>query len=568
MFTIDSLSAAPYSQAHLFEGKTEAESANIVAQLQDIDQKLPGGGLEGYLKRARGLLADAKAGTNPFAGLVPKVPEGERLTGETGPSSAAYQKLEELGESQLAKTAFCLVAGGLGERLGYPGIKISITAEVTTGASFMEIYASFILAFQAHAREATGSADLLLPLAIMTSGDTHEQTMELLKANANFGLSPDKLTVMKQEKVPALLDIDARIAAKGDSIETKPHGHGDVHALLLQNGLTKKWTSEGREWLVVFQDTNPLPFRSLCAILGVSADKGFVLNSVTVPRLPKEAVGGIATLEDAAKGTSLTINVEYNQLDPLLKETPTGGDVADGTGFSPYPGNINILVFKIPEYSRCLEATGGIVPEFVNPKWADDEKSKFKSPTRLECMMQDFPKLCKAEDKLGFTQLDRLMCFTCVKNALADAAKKNPADCALSAESDIYACSAQLLRSTSADVEIEAPETVSFLGVSAQMGARIVLHPSFAISLNQLNKKIKGKIRISKRSTLIVGPNASIDGLDLDGALQVNSAVVDVKIKNDGRPIVAIPEEDLPSCSPSLQIRGYTQKKLGDLAEL
>jgi hypothetical protein len=32
----------------------------------------------------------------------------------------------------------------------------------------------------------------------------------------------------KKEKVPALLDVDARIAAKEGFIETKPHGHGAV----------------------------------------------------------------------------------------------------------------------------------------------------------------------------------------------------------------------------------------------------------------------------------------------------------------------------------------------------
>ena len=31
---------------------------------------------------------------------------------------------------------------------------------------------------------------------------------------------------------------------------------------------------------------------------------------------------------------------------------------------------------------------GGLVPEFVNPKYADAAKNKFKKPTRLECMMQ------------------------------------------------------------------------------------------------------------------------------------------------------------------------------------
>ena len=56
------------------------------------------------------------------------------------------------------------------------------------------------------------------------------------------------------------------------------------------------------------------------------------MNTVTVPRVPKEAIGAIARLEG---GAPLTINVEYNQLDALLKTTPVGGDVADSdTGLS------------------------------------------------------------------------------------------------------------------------------------------------------------------------------------------------------------------------------------------
>ena len=41
------------------------------------------------------------------------------------------------------------------------------------------------------------------------------------------------------------------------------------------------------------------------------------------------------------------INVEYNQLDALLRENGGGGDTADESGYSPYPGNINILIFEV-----------------------------------------------------------------------------------------------------------------------------------------------------------------------------------------------------------------------------
>lgn len=38
----------------------------------------------------------------------------------------------------------------------------------------------------------------------------------------------------------------------------------------------------------------------------------------------------------------MVINVEYNQLDPLLRATGhTDGDVNCETGYSPFPGNIN-----------------------------------------------------------------------------------------------------------------------------------------------------------------------------------------------------------------------------------
>lgn len=553
------LCAAPYSQARLFEGKSSAVKDSLVQQLNDLNKKIPGGGLSGYLERARTLLANAQKGANPFEGMTPNVPSGERLTGDTGPGSTTYAELERLGMAGLEKCAFCIVAGGLGERLGYPGIKIGIISEVTTGVTFIEFYISFILAFQAHARKTSKDESLELPFAIMTSGDTDEQTRQLLKFHNNFGMSESQLTIITQEQVPALLDIDANISALDGKIETKPHGHGDVHALLYEAGLPKKWVDAGKEWLVVFQDTNPLAFRCLCAFLGVSIKNSFVMNTMTVPRKPGEKVGGIAALKNAKTGKTLTINVEYNELDPLLKST--GGDVADKTGFSPYPGNTNILAFKLPEMAKCLDATYGIVTEFINPKWADEKKKdKFKSSARLECMMQDFPKLCTGGEKIGVTQLDRLMCFSCLKNNLAEAAKKNPPDCALSVEADIYGCNARLLELAGTDVKIEPPENVSFLGVKAKIGARIILKPAFGISLEQMKERVKGKIQISKKSVLVVEGPATIEGLELDGAVTIwRSGVVQaVNVKNESQPLIAIPNDKMAIQPESLKIRGYT----------
>jgi len=126
-------------------------------------------------------------------------------------------------------TAFVLVAGGLGERLGYSGIKLALPTESATGASYLQLYCESLLALQAR----TGCGPL--PLALMTSGDTHARTEAMLREHAYFGLEPCQVTLMMQEKVPCLADNDARIALDGKdgfSLQTKPHGHGDVHALL------------------------------------------------------------------------------------------------------------------------------------------------------------------------------------------------------------------------------------------------------------------------------------------------------------------------------------------------
>ena len=121
------------------------------------------------------------------------------------------------------------------------------------------------------------------------------------------------------------------------------------------------------------------------------------MNSVAVPRKPGEAFGEIIKLT-RKDNTTLTINVEYNQLDAFWAKTIQGKDPLDSQGYSLYPGNINNLVFSLPEYMKTLKESKGLINEFVNPKYSDATKTNFASTTRLECMMQDYPKLLKSGD--------------------------------------------------------------------------------------------------------------------------------------------------------------------------
>jgi UDP-sugar pyrophosphorylase len=296
---------------------------NTRDKIADLDESYPGG-LPAYLTKARRLLEESSAGTNPFEEYEAHVPDGESLSyydtsiddGDYDESRMTFAMAENVGLSGIGNTAFVLVAGGLGERLGYSGIKLGLETNLLTNRCYLDVYCRYILAMQRMAREmlrassdaAMSEEEILsikIPLAIMTSDDTDPLTRRLLIDNHNFGFEPGQITIVKQDKVAALTNVDASLSMKGRwEIETKPHGHGDVHHLLYRTGLVDAWSRGGNgggghrvKHVIFLQDTNALVINSILPTLGVSIAKGFHMNSICIPRLAGEAAGAIARLE-------------------------------------------------------------------------------------------------------------------------------------------------------------------------------------------------------------------------------------------------------------------------------
>ena len=508
-------------QGHLTAGSpTAAGLARLARQLQQLDGSIAGG-LLAYVERARGLLRDARDGKNPLEGYVPSIPSGHAL--ELG--SATFGEYEAAGVAAMRGAAFVLVAGGLGERLGFSGIKLSLPAEMLTRRTYLELYAAHLKALQHECGKP-------LPLVLMTSGDTDAPTRALLAERRHFGLDPGHVHIIKQEKVPCLADGDASLALDPNdryALLTKPHGHGDVHALLHASGLARTLAAGGATHLVFLQDTNAQVFAAVPAALGVSVRHSLALNSLSVRRRGGDASGALLALARASDGRRVVANVEYNQLDALVRASlDSRGDVSDATGWSPYPGNCNQLVFELQTYLATLEASGGVMPEFVNPKYKDATRTAFKSPTRLECMMQDFPWLMPPDAAVSFTLLDASLFYCPVKNALADAAKKAAAgqspSSASAGEFALYALSARLLELAGATVERPPPRTVA--GVPLPPTPQLLLAPSTRPTCFAAVGRLGGggAIRISARSTLLLdGAQIRVDALELDGALLVRA---------------------------------------------
>eukprot|EP00457_Paulinella_chromatophora_P003533 gb/GEZN01003541.1/.p1 GENE.gb/GEZN01003541.1/~~gb/GEZN01003541.1/.p1 ORF type:complete len:620 (-),score=120.28 gb/GEZN01003541.1/:291-1946(-) len=527
------------------------------------------GGLKGYIDRAQKLLEESRAGANPYEGFAPSVPPGITISVEGKDGMAQLDSLEAEGLAEVGKAAFVLVAGGLGERLGYNGIKVELPLDICSETCYLDFYCQSILAFQARARAMAKDDSITLPLAIMTSGDTNDKTVALLKANKNFGMAKEQITIIKQELVPAMSDNKAHFVTEEKDkfmLSCKPHGHGDVHQLLYSSGLSDKWAKE-KKWICFFQDTNALVFKALLAALGCSKREKLAVNTITVPRAPGEAMGAITKLTKTDGSRSMTINVEYNQLEGLLTASKVK-ETKDAYGYSQFPGNTNNLIFDAQLYGPQLEKTKGVIAEFVNPKYADKEKTVFKKPTRLECMMQDYPKELDASVKVGFTSFPRWMAFSAVKNNVTDAAATQKSTgvsgSAAEGEDDVYEISRRFLRS--AGVKVPEPATkTSYLDIQVKGGAKISLSPFLAVTQAELRSKFKGTNTITGSLVVLGGGDVTFENVSLDGALVIKTVpgvklhVHDLKVENKGFSFIPV-AKDAPE---RLQIRGYSLKKEG-----
>lgn len=262
--------------------------------------------------------------------------------------------------------------------------------------------------------------------------------------------------------------------------------------------------------------------------------------------------------------------MEYNQLDPLLRSTEEfkDGDVNDSTtGFSPFPGNINQLVFHLESYNKVLERTQGVMPDFVNPKYKDETKTVFKKPTRLECMMQEFPTVLSTDESthVGFTQAAAEICFSPVKNAVADGAalqaNGTPAGTAATGEADQYTAQRIFLQSLGCSVQDADPAVYS--GIKVVPGPAVVFSPNFACCPGEIGIKFPSpeQVKISSKSTLVVkGEGVVIESLDLDGCLVVEAdpgetvTIRDFVVRNEGWVQVPISDESQPEI---VRMRGF-----------
>ena len=192
-----------------------------------------------------------------------------------------------VGREALAngELAMILVAGGQGSRLGFPHPKGMYKIGPVSNASLYQIHFEKVMA-----RAKQFGAPV--PMYVMTSPPTHEETSAFLKEHKFFGMNPDHVRIFCQGVMPAVDDDGKLLLAAKDEVFVSPNGHGGTLAGLVDSGCLKHARDLGVKHLFYGQVDNPLVQICDPALIGYHIQRNSQMTSQVVRKTdPLQKVG-------------------------------------------------------------------------------------------------------------------------------------------------------------------------------------------------------------------------------------------------------------------------------------
>jgi UDP-N-acetylglucosamine/UDP-N-acetylgalactosamine diphosphorylase len=202
-----------------------------------------------------------------------------------------------------------LVAGGQGSRLGFDHPKGMYAVGPVSRHTLFQIHAEKVLAL---ARRFSKP----VPLLIMTSDATHDETTAFFDEHRCFGLTPDDVVFFRQGTMPALDLAGGRLLLEAPGrLFTSPNGHGGTLTALADSGLLAQMKRRGVRHLFYFQVDNPLVKVADPFFLGHHLAADSEASSKIVPKeSPTDKVGNLVQVDGRC-----TI-IEYSDLPKALGE--------------------------------------------------------------------------------------------------------------------------------------------------------------------------------------------------------------------------------------------------------
>ena len=301
---------AARGQDHVFTGWDaipEPERPAFLKQLESVDLDLIA---ELYGKR------DEPAASLPGREFIEPLPVVDAASMPPSAKTAGELALRN------GEVAVLIVAGGQGTRLGFDKPKGLFPVGPVSEASLFQIHAEKVLAL-------SWKYETEVPLLVMTSDATHDETVEFFHEEGFFGLAESQVKFFRQGTMPALDAATGQLLLEAPGkLFLGPNGHGGSLTALHDSGLLAELEASGIKYLFYFQVDNPIVKVADPAFVGQHIEsRAEVSSKVVYKERPEEKVGVLALI-DGRCGI-----IEYSDMPPEMRdERGDNGELAFRAG--------------------------------------------------------------------------------------------------------------------------------------------------------------------------------------------------------------------------------------------
>jgi UDP-N-acetylglucosamine/UDP-N-acetylgalactosamine diphosphorylase len=375
------------------------------------------------------------------------------------------QQARKRGADALAagEVGALLVAGGQGTRLGFDQPKGMFPIGPLSNKTLFQILVEKIVA-------AARRYGMRIPLYIMTSPATHEETAEFFARHNRFGLAEDDLTLFCQGTMPALDAETGRVllSAPGQ-IAVSPDGHGGMLAALARSGALDEIRRRNLRQLFYFQVDNPVVDVCGPEFIGYHLLSGAEFSTQVVAKHdPRDRVGNVVQVDGR-----LTV-IEYIELpdDVAERRNPDGS-------LTVWAGSIAVHMMDVELLRRLAGTIEGLPFHIAHKKVAyiDPAGRRIEpaDPNAIKFEQFIFDLMPRAQRAI-VVEVDAERAFAPVKNASGTSGTPEIARAQLAANAREW------LRAAGAEVADDVPVEIS---------------PLFALDTEELATKIPPGTRIT-----------------------------------------------------------------------
>jgi len=327
----------PFGQTHVlrfWDQLDEGEQSSLAKQIEELDLELVQS------------LYQSSASSNKWAELAAKAEVPPAITLSDFANPASNEEASKLGTDALkaGKLGMILVAGGQGSRLGFNHPKGMFPIGPVSNRTLYQMHIEQILA-------RSKQFGVMIPLYVMTSPPTHEETSNFLKENNYFGMSSDNLKIFCQGVMPAVNQSGKLLLETKSKIFVSPDGHGGTLGAFVKSGCYDDAVGRGIEHLFYGQVDNPLIQICDPALVGYHLKSGSEMTSQVVRKNePTQKVGNVVQVDGKVQ------IIEYSDLPKEQAEQLN----EDGT-LKLWAGSIAVHIFDM-KFLKTASQTADSLP--------------------------------------------------------------------------------------------------------------------------------------------------------------------------------------------------------------